>query len=154
MIRFSLRCDREHSFDSWFQSAAAYDKLASAGMVACAVWGSTVVQKALMAPSVRPSRDRAAGAAAPAASAGAAPQRPLSTPASAAEQMLAELRRFIESRSEYVGADFAREARDIHEGLAPHRLIHGEARLDEARRLIEDGVPVAPLPFRLGRKQN
>lgn len=145
MIQFSLRCDRGHRFDSWFQTAAAYDKLAAAGMVACSVCGSTAVEKALMAPSVRASRDK------PAAS---PPGRPLSAPASAAEQAMAELKRRIETNSEYVGMNFAREARDIHEGIAPERAIHGEAHADEARRLIEDGVPVAPLPFRPGRKSN
>lgn len=145
MIQFSLRCDRDHRFDSWFQSAAAFDKLTAAGMIACAVCGSTAVEKALMAPSVRAGRDEPAAPR---------PPGPLSAPASPAEQAMAELRRRIEASSEYVGADFVREARDIHEGNAPARSIHGEARTDEARQLIEDGVPVAPLPFRPGRKTN
>ena len=78
--------------------------------------------------------------------------RPLSTPATAAEQALADLRRRIEAESDYVGSDFAREARRIHEGKAEARSIHGEARADEARALIEDGVSVVPLPFLMTRK--
>jgi hypothetical protein len=42
---------------------------------------------------------------------------------------------------------FAAEARAMHLGEAPERPIHGEARLDEARALVDEGVPVAPLPF-------
>jgi len=144
VIQFSLRCDSDHRFESWFQSAIAFDRLAAGGMVACAVCGSTEVRKAPMAPSVRPGRE----------SKGAPDERPLSAPASAAEQALAELKRRIETSSEYVGPDFAREARAIHDGTAPERSIFGEARADEARRLIEDGVPVAPLPFRPGRRSN
>lgn len=144
MIQFSLKCDQDHRFDSWFQSAEAFDKLTSAGMVTCSVCGSTAVEKALMAPSVRASRERAA------APEGAA----LSAPAGPAEQALAELKKKIEANSEYVGLNFAREARDIHAGLAPERSIYGEARPEDARKLMEDGVPVAPLPFLPNRKSN
>ena len=77
----------------------------------------------------------------------------LSAPASPAEQALAELRRRIEASSEDVGRDFAAEARRIHEGDAPARPIIGEARPAEARALIEDGIPVAALPWS-GRKTN
>lgn len=151
MIQFTLKCDKDHRFDSWFQSASAFDKLQSAGMVACAVCGSTHVEKALMAPSVRDSRRKRPQAP-------EAPdtprQRPLSAPATTAEQALAELKRHVEKTSEYVGLNFAREARQMHEGTAPERSIYGEAKPEEARKLLEDGVPVAPLPFLPNRKSN
>ena len=101
-------------------------------MIACAVCGSTAVEKDLMTPNV---------------SAAAPPEPSLSAPASPAEQALAELRRRIEAQSENVGRNFAGEARLIHEGLAPERSIIGEARPSEARALIEDGIPIAPLPW-------
>jgi hypothetical protein len=72
---------------------------------------------------------------------------PLAAPQDPREAALAELRRRIEENSEYVGMNFAAEARRIHDGDAPERSIYGEAKPDEAKRLIEDGVPVAPLPF-------
>lgn len=145
MIQFTLKCAQGHRFDSWFQSAAAYDKLGAAGMVACAICGETRVEKALMAPRLGTARDPVETAPAPG---------PLSAPASPAEQALAELRRKIEANADYVGADFATEARAMHAGTSPERPIWGEARADEARRLIEDGVPVAPLPFVPARKTN
>ena len=70
------------------------------------------------------------------------------------KRSLAELRRKVEENSDYVGKDFAREARKIHLGDAPERAIYGEAKPDEAKALIEDGVPVAPLPFIPSRKTN
>jgi hypothetical protein len=138
MIRFSLRCDQAHRFDSWFGSGADFDRLSSSGLLACAVCGSMQVEKDLMAPAI--------AASAPPDSAG-----PLSAPASPAEQALAELRRRIESESEDVGRGFAAEARRIHEGSAPQRPIIGEARPAEAKALIEDGIPVAPLPWHARR---
>jgi len=148
MIHYALKCDRDHRFESWFQSAAAFDKLQGAAMVACAVCGSTAVEKAVMAPAVASGGDPAE------ALQPAAPARPLSAPAHPAEQALRRLRAYVEKHSEDVGRDFAREARAIHAGDAPERPIHGEAKPAEARALMEDGVPVAPLPFTLGRKSN
>ena len=66
----------------------------------------------------------------------------------------AALRRQIEANSEYVGMNFVTEARRIHAGDAPGRAIHGEAKPEEARQMIEDGLPVAPLPFLPARKVN
>lgn len=152
MIRYALKCPEGHMFESWFQSAQAFEKLAAGGMVTCAVCGAGGVEKALMAPLIGHA-ERARGAA-PSPAPAAAPERPLSAPRSPAEQAMAELRRKIEESSEYVGKSFATEARAIHEGTAPERAIYGEARPEEARKLIEEGVPVAPLPFRPGRRNN
>ncbi|MBY6068104.1 DUF1178 family protein [Leisingera aquaemixtae] len=168
MIQYSLKCADGHSFDSWFQSAAAFDKLAAAGMVSCAVCGGTQVDKAIMAPRVRPGRKAvsgvgepepkpaAAAASAPVPAAAPAASSPgmLSRPSGEVEKALAELRKKVEENSDYVGNNFVREARAMHLGEAPERAIHGEAKLEDARELIEEGVPVMPLPFRPGRKSN
>ncbi len=131
MIRYALRCDREHRFDSWFGSSADFDRLLHRGLVSCSVCGSEQVSKDLMAPAV-----------------GSAPaQVALAAPASPAEQALAELRRRIESTSDNVGRNFASEARRIHEGASPERSIIGEATSAEAQSLAEDGIPVARLPW-------
>ncbi|EPX80731.1 DUF1178 family protein [Litoreibacter arenae] len=137
MIRYALTCAKDHSFDSWFQSADAFDKLLSAGMVTCAVCGTDEVKKSIMAPRVRTSEDK-----------------PLSAPASPAEQALKELRAKIEANSENVGKNFAKEARAMHDGTAPERAIYGEAKLKDAKALIDDGIPVVPLPFGPNRKNN
>lgn len=141
MIQYALKCAQGHNFDSWFQSAGAFDKLSAAGMISCAVCGGSDVEKAIMAPRV--------GAGSEPEDAG-----PLSKPASPAEQALAELRRKIEQNSDYVGVNFAAEARAIHDGTAPERSIYGEAKTSEVRELLDDGVPVARLPFASNRKAN
>jgi hypothetical protein len=145
MIKYAIKCSADHSFDSWFQSAAAYEALKGAGHISCPVCGSTTVEKGLMAPAVRVSDTGEMAAV---------PDRPLAAPGTDVEAALAALRRQIEANSDYVGLNFAAEARRIHAGDAPERSIYGEARADDARALIEDGVPVAPLPFVPGRKTN
>ncbi len=140
MIQFSLKCTEGHTFDSWFQSSAAFETLLETGMVTCAICGSPKVVKSLMAPRVNTAR--------------AKPEKPLTAPANPAEQKLAEMRREVEQNSEYVGMKFADQARAMHDGDTPNRAIYGEAKPAEAKKLIEDGVPVLPLPFMPGRKVN
>lgn len=139
MIQFSLICDNGHSFDSWFKSAEAFEKLNLAGMVSCSLCGSVQVEKAIMAPRVRTSKQQTPS---------------LKAENSPAQQALKELRSYVEKNSDYVGADFAKEARDIHEGNSPERSIFGEAKPEEAKKLLEDGIPVTPLPFSPKRKSN
>ena len=141
MIRYDLKCPEGHEFDSWFQSAEAFDALRAAGHLSCAICGSTAVEKCIMAPAVRPAR-----------LAGEKPK--LKEPQNDVEAALAEVRRQIEENSDYVGLNFAAEARRMHEGQIEERAIYGEAKADDARALLEDGIPVAPLPFVPKRQAN
>lgn len=152
MIKYALKCSRDHRFESWFQSGDAYAKLQAAGLVGCPVCASTDVEKAIMAPEVARSRKTLAipgDAAGPASK-----MHALTAPASPAEAAIRELRDKIKKHSEYVGNNFVAEARAIHDGDAPERSIYGEADASEAKKLLADGVPVAPLPFMPTRKVN
>ncbi len=140
VIRYDLRCSSDHPFDSWFQSSEGYERLRLAGQISCPTCGATDVTKGLMAPAVRPAKTLTDAARQPSRA--------------EVEAALVALRRKIEASSDYVGPAFAAEARAIHAGDAPERPIYGEARADEARSLIDDGIPVAPLPFIPVRKTN
>ncbi|WP_298911111.1 DUF1178 family protein [uncultured Aliiroseovarius sp.] len=160
MIRYALKCDQNHKFESWFQNANAFEALKAAGHVACPDCGSTKVEKSLMAPKVRPARSAAAKPAAPDTAPAPAPSAPAPHVApppevqAEIEAEIAKLRAKVEAESDYVGADFAKEARAMHLGDAPERAIYGETKLEDAKELIEDGVPVMPLPFTPTRKVN
>jgi hypothetical protein len=136
MVRYSLSCADGHAFESWFQSASAFDDLAQRGLLACAECGSPKVAKVLMAPAVANARPD------------------LATPQDKREAMMAAMRRHVEENSDYVGLSFAAEARRIHEGAVPERSIWGETKPEEARALLEEGIPVAPLPFIPKRSAN
>lgn len=157
MIRFSLRCDNAHEFESWFKDSAAFDRMAAHGLVDCPVCGDTKVSKALMAPAIRKTpgvKGRAPGPAeAPKAEAPRA-EAEGETPRLAAGPMPAQvvallqrMRQEIEKNCDYLGKDFAKEARRIHEGEAEPRGIYGEATEAEAEALREDGIEVARLPW-------
>lgn len=164
MIRYTLKCSEQHQFDSWFADASAFETLSKAGQLSCPLCGTGRVEKALMAPSVQvnrknkaasvpamePVKDQPLGQATPSA----IKEPSLAAPGSELETAIRTLRRHVEENSDYVGKDFASEARRMHEGEAPERAIWGEAKPEEARALIEDGISVLPLPFGTGRKTN
>jgi hypothetical protein len=155
MIQFTLKCDAGHSYDSWFKSSEAFDGLRASGHLSCAVCGSASVEKALMAPRIAAASagdGPARGGDAAGDDAQSAGRAVAMAPDARMRKALAALRREVEARSDYVGDAFAREARAMHLGEAPERPIYGEARPAEAKALIEDGVPVLPLPFRPSRK--
>ena len=134
MIRFSLVCEREHEFEAWFRSNDDFDVQNKRGLVDCPSCGSHKVQKALMAPAVSTSKKQEKVARAVGAE-----QR----------KMMAQLKALSEKvreNSEYVGEKFAEEARKIHFGETDARGIYGEATLDEAKGLAEDGIEFMPLP--------
>ena len=145
MINYTLKCEAGHSFDSWFQSATAFETLAKAGQLSCVECGSTDVSKAIMAPRIAKGTPDQVAHDTPTAPV-------LREPTTEVQQALADLRRKVEKSSDYVGDRFASEARAMHLGEKPERSIYGEARLDQARALIEDGVPLMPLPFRPKQK--
>jgi hypothetical protein len=134
MIRFSLRCDRSHEFDGWFRNSEDFDTQHKRGLVSCPTCNSAKVEKALMAPAVQSARKKEKVALAANAQQKAA---------------MAELKKLAEKlreNSDYVGDKFAEEARKIHFGESDARSIHGEATVEEARGLAEDGVEFMPLP--------
>ncbi|MXU66866.1 DUF1178 family protein [Oceanomicrobium pacificus] len=142
MIRYALKCSDGHAFDSWFGSSADFDRLQAAGHVACAVCGSPDVTKAIMAPGVAAKGNKSVDAPKD-----ESPAPMLSAPRNPVEKAIAELRAKVEASAENVGRNFAAEARAIHHGEATDRPIIGEAKPSEARELVEEGVPVLPLPW-------
>lgn len=134
MIRFSLHCDHGHEFEGWFRDNADFDRQSERKLVSCPVCNSPEIQKSLMAPAVSTSRSKEQVAIA----IGEAQKQVL-------EQMR-ELSRTVRENADYVGDQFAEEARKIHFGETEARGIYGEASKEDVHSLIEDGVDVMPLP--------
>ncbi len=146
MIKYALRCEREHGFESWFPDSASYEKQRKRGLIDCPVCGSTSVDKQIMAPNIRVSADiEVAPPAAPAAAADPAFVM-ASEQAQKLRAMIRELHAHVAANTEDVGARFAEEARKIHAGEADDRAIRGRASLEEAIELHEEGIGVLPLP--------
>jgi hypothetical protein len=130
VIAYSLRCHKGHEFDGWFRDSAAFDHQSSSGHLSCPSCNSIRIEKAIMAPAVSGTKKSVRSKA----------------EAKQMRQFATGLRKYVQQNADYVGPNFAEEARKIHYGETPERHIYGEATHKEAKELIEEGVDVAPLP--------
>ena len=169
MIKFTLLCDKGHDFEGWFSSNDDFDQQKKRGLVSCPMCDSPHVDKALMAPSVNVKRDYdaapiiidtpTAASAAPTSipapqstvSAAVPPAAPAPTPEQVEQlaaqiEVMREFRKEVLKTSEDVGEKFTEEARKIHYGETEKRGIHGEAKLDDIKELVEEGIDILPLP--------
>jgi len=135
MIKYSVKCSNDHQFDGWFKDSATFDKQAKAKQVECPRCGDTKVSKAPMAPRISKSSRS---------------DKVIEARANEVAREMAEaagkIREHVEENCDYVGTQFAEEARKIHYGEADERSIYGEATIDEAKDLDDEGIDVLPLP--------
>ncbi len=129
MILYDVCCSNGHVFEGWFKDGESYDEQAEAGAVVCPICGDTGVSKAPMAPRIASGR----------ASEGAMPAE--------VREALVKLRGEVEAKCDYVGEEFAEEARKIHYGETGKRDIYGETTDAEARELTEEGIKVGKIPW-------
>ena len=154
MIRYTLVCERQHNFESWFANSAAYDKQVKRGLVGCPICGSIKVDKAIMAPRLgrsgkpidMPQAPPEAPAPAAAPAEAPAPVAMMSPQEREFRGKLKELRDHLTRNAENVGRKFPEEARKMHYGEIEHRSIFGEASPQEAKDLHEEGIEFHPLP--------
>ena len=151
MIRYTLRCEREHTFESWFQNSAAYDSQAKRKLVSCPVCDSVKVEKAIMAPRLARTDKpidvpRETPAAPPTTPEASEPVAMISPQEREIRTKLKELRDHLTKNAENVGRKFSDEARKMHYGEIDHRSIYGEASPKEAKELHDEGIEFHPLP--------
>ncbi|ODM72231.1 DUF1178 family protein [Bradyrhizobium elkanii] len=149
MIRYTLRCERGHQFESWFQSSSAYESQEGRHLIDCPSCGSSKIERAIMAPQVVSKKGREPARPAPTAPVEAAGNESTSLMMAQERELrskLKELRDHIVKNADNVGDRFPNEARKMHYGDIEHRPIYGEASPEEARALIDEGVEVSPLP--------
>ena len=133
MIKYALICDNDHEFESWFQNSQTFDDQLASGNLVCPHCASSKVSKSIMAPNLG-KKSNTSGT--------------LTDQNKSAEitQMMSRMREHVENNFDYVGEKFASEARAMHYGDSEERDIYGESSLQEAKELVEEGIPVTPIP--------
>jgi hypothetical protein len=150
MIRYTLLCEKDHEFESWFADSAAYDRQVRRQLVTCPQCGSTKVEKAIMAPRLAAGAKNAVPNEAPQPSAPPAAPAPVAMLSPQERELrakLKELRDHLTKNAENVGSRFPEEARKMHYGEIEHRSIYGEATPEDAKALAEEGIEFHPLPL-------
>jgi hypothetical protein len=151
----SLGCGQE--FESWFQSSDAFEKLVKRGQISCPACGCGHVEKTLMAPSVKTTKgkQRLVELSLPTGQPNAVVPARTDTPRALAtltpEQRafvdtMRKVREHVLATSENVGKKFVEEARKMHYEEAETRSIHGEASIDDAKALADEGIDIFPIP--------
>jgi len=144
MVVYDLICKKQHRFEGWFPNYEEFQKQSEKKLISCPTCGSTKVEKLPHAcavhvkkdqPPTTPKKQKTPPAAEP-------------TPPSPAEfkEMLLQVHHYVKQNFEDVGPRFAEEARQIHQGKAEERPIHGTATAEETAELTEEGIPHVVLP--------
>ncbi len=137
MILFDLICKQGHVFETWFKDSAAFDTQVARGAVHCPTCSSTLISKALMTPNIQAGKQKKSITQA---------KKDTTQETLVTQKAIEKLHKDIEQNFDYVGSNFAQEARNIHHGDSEARNIYGETTPGEAKSLVEEGVSVLPLP--------
>ena len=153
---FNLQCSARHAFEGWFASEADHADQMARGLLACQICGDHDVQKLPSAPRLNLGAGEPARAADTATRGGGAVVAGEASPGDAQDatrhrqalqSAYLQFARRVMEQTEDVGTRFADEARRIHYGEAAERGIRGQASAEETEALLEEGVPVLPLPL-------
>ena len=162
---FNLQCEGGHGFEGWFGSEDDFQSQLARGLLTCPLCQDPHIRKLPSAPRLNlgaaraePATTQPASASAPVlARRGGSPEPDMANLSPAERQRLQaawlQVAREIVRNTEDVGSDFADEARRIHHGEAPERGIRGHATPEQTAALLEEGVPVLPLPLPAAAKE-
>ncbi len=149
MIKYSLICKDGHEFESWFQNSATFEREQQAQRIGCPACSSHAVSKAIMAPAIARRRDATVrddlAALTPPAELPSA-VAPTKEDIEEFKHLVRALRDEVRRRAEYVGPNFAEEARRIHYQEREARAIYGEATISDVRELRDEGISVFHIP--------
>lgn len=143
MIVFELICPEHHRFEGWFASSDDFESQKAGGLLTCPSCGKSEINKLPTAKIAKSDPASTDNDSRKTPNAGSSVTTPSAMPT--AEQLHKVIDYFL-ANSENVGKDFANEARRIHREEAPARNIRGVASREETEELIDEGVPIMPLP--------
>jgi len=141
MVVYDLICKKAHRFEGWFPNYEEFQKQSEKKLISCPTCGSTKIEKLPHACAVHVKKEQ------PPAPAKKPETLPPSPPSPAEfKEMLIQVHHYVKQNFEDVGPRFAEEAKQIHQGKAEERPIHGTATAQEAADLAEEGIPHVILP--------
>ena len=133
MIKYQLKCECGHEFESWFSSSKEFDSLSKKKLLSCVCGVSNKITKQLMAPQVVNTKGKKENNSAEFYT--------------NVQKKLTELRNYVEKNAEYVGDKFVSEVRSIHYDKKNVRSIYGNASPEQTKELSEEGIEVSTIPW-------
>jgi len=135
MIKYNLKCENEHEFESWFSNSEEFEKLNQRDLLECIYCSSKKIKKSIMAPMVSYSEKNVKQI------------KEISKDFKKHKEQLLNLRKFIENNFDYVGKDFSRKVREIYYDKKSNKAIYGTATFKEREELAEEGIDLLSIPW-------
>ena len=134
MIKYNLKCNEGHEFESWFSNSEEFEKLDNKGLLECIYCNSKKIKKSIMSPMISSSKNKK--------------DSPEINEAFKNEKnKLLFLRKYIENNFEYVGKDFTKKVREFYYDKKSKKGIYGTASLEEREELAEEGIDLISIPW-------
>ena len=135
MIKYILKCENKHEFESWFSDSKEFDRLKSKKLIECIFCQTKRVEKSIMAPSVASSNIQST------------PKQISNLKMKNFKKDLLKLRKFVEKNFEYVDQNFANKVREVYYDKNNKKNIYGKATKDEKEELKEEGIDLVNIPW-------
>ena len=135
MIKYNLKCENEHEFESWFSNSDEFEKLNQRDLLECIYCSSKKIKKSIMAPMVSYSEKNVKQI------------KEISKDFKKHKEQLLNLRKFIENNFDYVGKDFSKKVREIYYDKKSNKAIYGTATFKEKEELEEEGIDLLSIPW-------
>ena len=135
MIKYNLKCQNEHEFESWFSNSEEFEKLKNKGLLECIYCNSKKIKKSIMSPMVSAVRDKNSKF------------KKMQEILKNDRKSLIEIRKYIEKNFEYVGENFSKKVREIYYDKKSKKTIYGKTTLKERKELAEEGIDLLSIPW-------
>ena len=135
MIKYNLKCQNNHEFESWFSDSHEFEKLNKKNLLECIYCESKDIRKSIMAPMVSVFKEKDDDI------------KKLDRNFKNKRESLINLRKYIEKNFEYVGKDFSKKVREIYYDKKNNKAIYGSTTLKERKELSEEGIDLLSIPW-------
>ena len=135
MIKYNLKCENSHEFESWFSNSAEFDKLNKIALLECIYCSSKNINKSIMAPMISNSKKKEDQF------------KMIKEDFKNEKNKLLKLRNYIENNFNYVGKDFSKKVREIYYDKKNNKTIYGTTSPEERKELKEEGIDLISIPW-------
>ena len=135
MIKYNLKCHKDHEFESWFSNSKEFDNLNKKELLECIYCSSKKISKSIMAPMISNSKKNDEQI------------EIINQDLNNEKNQLLKLRKYIEKNFEYVGKDFSKKVREVYYDKKSKKAIYGTASKKEREELAEEGIDLISIPW-------
>ena len=135
MIKYILKCNKDHEFESWFSDSEEFEKLNEKKLLECIYCSSKIISKSIMSPMVSNSANKVEMT------------EMIDKDFKKEKNKLIKLRKYIEKNFDYVGKDFSKKVREIYYDKKNKKAIYGTTTLEEREELADEGIDLLSIPW-------